>query len=241
MTRLAGRTALITGAAGGIGSAVARRFVAEGANVVLADVADADPLAAELAPRALPATLDVTQEADWTAAFALAREAFGALDILVNNAGIFRPGRLQATTRGDYEQLIRVNQIGTFLGLRQAANLPAGGAVVNVCSVAGSLGVPDAFGYAATKWAIRGMTKCAALDLAGQKIRVNSVHPGGVDTPMIAGAATGTDMAAIYAGQPIPRVAQPAEIAEVVVFLASNESSYCTGTEVLVDGGLSVG
>jgi 3alpha(or 20beta)-hydroxysteroid dehydrogenase len=239
--RLAGKTALVTGAASGVGAAVTRLFAAEGANIVLGDIVDSTSVAAEIGDAAVVIELDIAAESAWKNGFQAAASHFGGVDILINNAAKYRPGTLVETSEADYRELVQVNQIGTFLGLRQAAtDLRSGGAVVNVCSVAGFVGVTHAFAYAATKWAIRGMTKCAALELAERRIRVNSVFPGGIDTPMIAGDATGTDMDLIYASQPIPRVAQAAEIARAVLFLASDDSSYSTGTELLADGGLSI-
>lgn len=241
MKRLRGKRALVTGGASGVGAAVAEHFVEEGARVIVADVADASAACRALGPSAQFVRLDISSATDWSAAFAAGAEYFGGVDVLVNNAAIFRPGTLAETSEEDFLAQVRVNQLGTFLGLREAAaHLFGGGSIVNTCSVAGSVGVTHAFAYAATKWAIRGMTKCAALELAERRIRVNSVHPGGVDTPMIAGASTRTDMDAIYAHQPIPRVSQPVEIARAISFLASDESSYITGAELMVDGGLSV-
>ena len=161
--------------------------------------------------------------------------------MLVNNAGIVRTGFLEETSLADYRAVIEVNQVGTFLGMR--AVVPAmresgGGSIINISSNAGIEGVQGVIGYVASKWAIRGMTKTAALELGRYGIRVNSVHPGGVATPMIgADDFDSVDQDAVWSAQPIPRVGQPEEIANLVLFLASDESSYSTGSEFVADGG----
>lgn len=243
MTRLRGKVALITGAASGQGAAAARRFVAEGADVVLADVSDADgaALATELGGTASYQSLDVGDETAWAAAADQIRDRYGRLDILVNNAGMLHFSALESTTLADYERVIRVNQIGTFLGMRTAVPLmrDAGGSIVNISSVEGLGGMPFLIAYAASKFAIRGMTKVAAMELGQHGIRVNSVHPGAVDTPMISTALGGlaVDLAPIGARVALGRVAKPDEVANMVLFLASDEAAYCTGGEFVVDGG----
>lgn len=240
MGRLSGKTALITGAANGQGAAAARRFVAEGARVVLADVDDnaGKALSAELGANYV--RLDVSQEDDWAAAL----DACGPVTVLVNNAGVLHIAPLQETTLADYERVIRVNQTGTFLGMR--AVVPGmveagGGSVVNVSSIEGLRAAPLLTAYTASKYAIRGMTKVAALELAGKGVRVNSVHPGVVDTGLLPTALGGqpVDLSHVAKRVPMRRVAQPAEIAELVVFLASDESAYCTGAEFVADGGVT--
>jgi 3alpha(or 20beta)-hydroxysteroid dehydrogenase len=239
--RLAGKIALITGAARGQGAAAARRFVAEGATVLLTDVLDDDgrTLAAELGATYL--SLDVGDEAAWARAADLIRDRHGRLDVLVNNAGMLHFSAIESTTLADYERIIRVNQIGNFLGMRTAVPLmkDAGGSIVNISSVEGLGGMPLLVAYAASKFAIRGMTKVAAMELGAHGIRVNSVHPGAVDTPMVTSALGGVaiDNAPIGAAVALGRVAKPDEVANVVLFLASDESSYCTGSEFVVDGG----
>lgn len=243
MGRLNGKVALISGAARGQGEAEARRFVAEGARVVLGDVLEPECRAVveSLGEAARGLRLDVTQEEDWARAVATAQGAFGRLDVLVNNAGIVRTGFLEETSLADYRAVIDVNQVGTFLGMR--AVVPAmresgGGSIINISSNAGIEGVQGVIGYVASKWAIRGMTKTAALELGRYGIRVNSVHPGGVATPMIgADDFDSVDQDAVWSAQPIPRVGQPEEIANLVLFLASDESSYSTGSEFVADGG----
>jgi 3alpha(or 20beta)-hydroxysteroid dehydrogenase len=240
MGRLSGKAALITGAANGQGAAAARRFVAEGARVTLADVDDdaGKALAHELG--ATYVHLDVSQEDGWAAAL----DACGPVTVLVNNAGVLHFSLLHETTLADYERVIRVNQVGTFLGMRAVVPgmLEAGtGSIVNVSSVEGLAAAPLLTAYTASKFAIRGMTKVAALELAGKGVRVNSVHPGVVDTGLLPTALGGQPVDLSYVAKRVPmhRVGQAAEIAELVVFLASDDSSYCTGSEFVADGGVT--
>ncbi|MFI5954496.1 glucose 1-dehydrogenase [Cryptosporangium sp. NPDC051539] len=241
MGRLAGKVALITGAARGQGAAAARRFVAEGASVVLTDVLDEDgaKLAASLDSVYVP--LDVSSEEDWARAAGVVRERFGRLDVLVNNAGMLHFSALADTTLADYERVIRVNQFGTFLGMRTAVPLMRehGGSIVNVSSIEGLGGMPLLVAYASSKFAIRGMTKVAAMELGEHGIRVNSVHPGAVDTPMVSNALGGMPVPVEPIGKKVAlgRVASADDIANMVLFLASDESSYCTGSEFVIDGG----
>jgi 3alpha(or 20beta)-hydroxysteroid dehydrogenase len=244
---LEGRVALISGAARGMGAEEARLFAAQGAKVVIADVLDEEgkKTAAAIGEAAIYQHLDVTSEADWVAAVARAESVFGKLDVLVNNAGILRFGPLESTSLEDYERVIRVNQIGPFLGMKSA--IPAlrragGGSIVNISSLAGLIGIAGAVGYTSSKFALRGMTKVAALELGRDGIRVNSVHPGGVETPMTRplGDATDPDADREYT-TPIARIGRPDEIAQMVLFLASDKSSYCTGSEFVVDGGDNAG
>ena len=247
MGRLAGKVALISGGARGQGEAEARLFCAEGAKVVIADVLDESgrKVAAEIGESARYVHLDVTREADWARVVAETRAAFGHLDVLVNNAGIVRTGYLETHSLADYMAVVNVNQVGVFLGMRAvigAMKEAGGGSIINISSNAGLEGVEGVIGYAASKWAVRGMTKSAALELGQYGIRVNSVHPGGVDTPMLGGNELGHMLATNpFAGQPIPRIAQPEEIARLVLFLASDESSYSTGSEFTADGGRMAG
>ena len=247
MARLAGKVALITGAAGGQGAVEARLFATEGARVVLADVID-EPgrkLAAELGVSARYEHLDVSNERDWARAMASVMSAHGRLDVLVNNAGILRSAPLEHTTLDDYMAVIRVNQVGVFLGMRAAVapmRSSGGGSIINISSNAGMQGVQGVVSYVSSKWAVRGMTKTAALELGRYGIRVNSVHPGAVDTPMIATPEfEAVDRDGLYRSLPIPRMARPEEIAWLVLFLASDESSYSTGAEFVADGGISAG
>ncbi|RCW44534.1 3alpha(or 20beta)-hydroxysteroid dehydrogenase [Halopolyspora algeriensis] len=241
MPRLQDKVAIITGASRGQGAAEARRFVAEGARVLVADVADEDgkSLADELGEAAVYHHLDVSSEDEWASAVSAAESAFGRVDVLVNNAGILHFSALAETSLADYERVVRTNQIGTFLGMRAVIpSMGRGASIVNLSSVEGLAGMPFLVSYTASKFAIRGMTKVAAMELGQQGIRVNSVHPGVIDTPMIQDAAGG-DMDTSYVGKRVAlgRVGQPDEIADLVVFLASDESSYCTGAEFVADGG----
>jgi len=242
MGRLEGKVAIITGGARGQGAAEAELFASEGADVIASDVLDAD--GQKLAARTGVTFLhhDVTSEADWQRVVQAAVDRFGRLDILVNNAGIFRPGGVRDTKLADYRRVIEVNQVGVFLGMQAAA--PAmiangSGAIVNISSIAGMRGSRGALAYGASKWAVRGMTKSAAQELGRFGVRVNSIHPGVIDTPMlheIPGVDAG-GMENMLRRTPINRVADPIEVARLALFLASDDSSYCTGAEFIVDGG----
>ncbi|MBT4518859.1 MAG: glucose 1-dehydrogenase [Halieaceae bacterium] len=247
MKKLEGKVALITGGARGQGEAEARLFVEQGARVIIADVTDdaGAEVARSLGDAAHSIHLDVASEENWTAAIAETLDVFGRLDILVNNAGIFRIGLLESLSLADYMAVIEVNQVGVFLGMRavvQAMRGAGGGSIVNISSTAGREGVEGMIGYVGSKWAVRGMTKTAAMELGRYGIRVNSVHPGAVDTPLInSGEFAGVDQSAAYAGLPIPRVGQPEELAKLVLFLACDDSSYSTGSEFTADGGRLAG
>ncbi len=238
MGRLDGKVALITGAAGGIGAATAKLFASQGARLVLADLA---PLAA--APGVLTLHLDVTDEAGWSAAMEQAIARFGRLDVLVNNAGIFKMAPLEETSVAMFEQTVRINQLGVFLGMRAAAPVmkaQGAGSIINISSVGGLLGSPNNIAYSGTKWAVRGMTKCAATELAPFRVRVNSIHPGGVDTPMLTAQIHGAALAGVAAGTPLGRLASADDVAAMALFLASDDSSYSTGSEFVCDGGMSM-
>jgi 3alpha(or 20beta)-hydroxysteroid dehydrogenase len=246
MTRLAGKVALITGAAleRGQGACEARLFAAEGATVVLTDVQDeaGEATAAAIGGAARYARLDVADADAWDAVVAgvLARE--GRIDVLVNNAGIWHTGGLLETSPADYRRVVEINQTGVFLGMRAVAGAmrdAGGGSIVNISSAAGLRGDARIHAYVASKWAVRGMTKAAALELARFGVRVNSVHPGLIQTPMSA-----TEFAP---GRPDPgarvpmgRVGQPEEVAELVCWLASDASAYVTGAEIAIDGAATV-
>lgn len=242
--RLRGKVALISGAARGQGEAEARLFVAEGARVVLGDVRHelGEKVAASLGEAARYVPLDVAKEDHWQRAVALAEAEFGRLDILVNNAGIVGDlGPADLCTLESYQRTIAVNQIGPFLGMKTA--IPAlrragGGSIVNVCSVAGLYGIPGLVAYCASKWALRGMTKAVALEVGKDNIRVNALHPGSVETPMM---GADTNRAVLTRGQAIERVAQPEEMASAALFLASDESAFITGADLAADAGLSAG
>ena len=243
MGRLDGKVALISGGARGQGAAAARRFVAEGARAVVGDVLDAEAktLAEELGESAIAVRLDVTGEEDWAAAVEAAERAFGRLDVLLNNAGILKFAPLDEMSPDDYRAVVDVNQVGVFLGMRAvvpAMKRAGGGSIVNVSSVEGLRGSPGLVAYVASKFAVRGMTKAAAVELGKHGIRVNSVHPGVIDTPMIRQQGLeGLDLDALFRSVPLRRAGLPEDIASMVVFLASDESSYCSGAEFVVDGG----
>lgn len=229
-----------------MGAEHVRRFVAEGARVVFGDVLDdaGRQLAAEIGADCHYLHHDVTSESDWAAAVAEARERFGRLDVLVNNAGILRFQSIAEMSVRDFSTILNVNVTGSWLGIKTAApalTAAGGGSVVNVSSVEGFVGAAGLSAYSASKFALRGVTKSAARELGKHGIRVNSVHPGGIATPMTEAAGSGVDGGTFFAGLPIPRWGRPAEVTEAVVFLASDAASYCTGTEVVVDGGMLTG
>ncbi len=247
--RLSGKVAIVTGAARGQGAAEARLFAAEGARVLLTDLLEEQgrELAAEIGPSALFARQDVSSEPGWEQVVGLALSHFGGLDVLVNNAGIVHYASIFDHSADDYMRVIRVNQLGVFLGMRAAGaamGKRGGGSIVNISSIGGLVGVGGAIAYTASKHAVTGMTKVAALELAALNVRVNSIHPGGVDTAMVempdelrAGVRERGGMPQI----PLARIGLPEEIARAALFLASDESSYCTGTALLVDGGMLAG
>jgi 3alpha(or 20beta)-hydroxysteroid dehydrogenase len=250
VSALAGKVALITGAARGVGEATARRFAAEGARVILGDVLDGlgRAAAATIGDAARFVHLDVTSEDSWRDAVDGIRDDEGHLEVLVNNAGILRVGSLVDTSTDTFLEVMRVNQLGPFLGMRTAAPLliessPA--AIVNVSSTQGLEGYPGLVAYVASKFAVRGMTKTVALELAKHGVRVNSVHPTGITTPMLAAAAElrSADDGSRPAGGSVPlgRMCRPDEVASLICFLASDESSMSTGAEFLIDGGATAG
>ena len=242
--RLDGKVTLVTGAARGIGAAIARRFAAEGAQLLLTDAEEdgVRSLAAELGARS--ERLDVTSEEEWAGVARLASDAHGRLDVLVNNAGVFLAAPLQETSLEDFRRLQEVNQVGVFLGMRTIAPLMTergSGSIINLSSIAGRMGSPYLTAYAASKWAVRGMTKCVAKELAAAGVRVNSLHPGQIDTDMRTRQAERTPelIDKLVAGIPMRRIGTPEEVADAAVFLAADESRYVTGSEIVVDGGVS--
>lgn len=240
--KLEGKVAIITGAARGQGADEARAFVAEGAKVVITDVLpEVDAVAAELGDSALAIRHDVSDEAQWQAVAKAALDKFGKIDILVNNAGIFKPGEMAETTKDMFVSHFNVNQLGVFLGMKSvtaAMIANGGGSIINISSGAGQRGYPGIFAYLSTKWAVTGMTKAVARELAPHKIRVNSVHPGLINTPMIAGPEGSADsMKEIAATVPLGRIGTTADIVALVVHLASDASTYSTGSEFTADGG----
>jgi 3alpha(or 20beta)-hydroxysteroid dehydrogenase len=249
--RLDGRVVLITGAARGQGAAEARLFAQEGAAVVLGDVLDEEgaAVAGEIGERAAYVHLDVSREEDWARALDFATDAFGKLDGLVNNAGILRFNKLARTPLDEYMQVVQVNQVGAFLGMRTvvpALEAAGGGTIVNTASYTALAGMAYLTSYAATKAAVLGMTRVAALELAPKRIRVNAMCPGAVDTPMTnpnkGEDASSEELDRFYAKLvPLGRIGQPEEVARLALYLTSDDSSYITGQPFVVDGGWLAG
>jgi 3alpha(or 20beta)-hydroxysteroid dehydrogenase len=241
MAVLEDKVAIVTGGARGIGAAIVELFAAEGARVLATDILDDEgrQLAERAAGSVRYAHLDVTRERDWQESLATTKEDFGPVSVLVNNAGIVELGPIETTSLESFQHVLDVNLVGQFLGIKSVApsmRRAGGGSVVNISSDAGLTGYNGLASYVASKWAVRGLTKAAALELSSAKIRVNSVHPGFVRTPMTAGVPD-----SFADTQPIPRPGDPIEIARLVLFLASDQSSYCTGSEFVADGGVSAG
>ena len=252
MDRLAGRVALVSGGARGIGRAIAEAFVAEGASVCIGDVRRdlAAHCASDLGPSAMAVDLDVTDETSWSAALSDIDNRLGPVTILVNNAGLAEGAPFDETTLDSYRRVTEVNQTGVFLGMRSVISRmkSAGhGSIINMSSIDGLVGSPRIISYIASKWAVRGMTKAVAMEMGPFGIRVNSIHPGHVITEL--GLPDGVEPSAISAmveshasrHAPMQRTGTPEEIAAMAVFLASDESSYCTGAEFVVDGGFTAG
>ncbi|MEV0294197.1 glucose 1-dehydrogenase [Nocardia sp. NPDC050710] len=240
MGRLTGKVALISGGARGMGAAHARAMVAEDARVVMGDILadEGAALAEELGDNATYVHLDVREKQQWTDAVAEAVRRYGGLHVLVNNAGIVNGNLLVDFELAEWQRILDINLTGTFLGMQAAtpAMIEAGGgSIINISSVEGMRGSPGLHGYTATKFAVRGLTKSTALELAQYKIRVNSVHPGLIRTPMTEG------IPADFLQIPMGRAADPSEVSALITFLASDESSYSTGAEFVIDGGLTVG
>ena len=240
MGRVSGKTVLVSGGARGIGAAVVRRLADEGAQVVIGDVLDAEgrALAESLGGRGSFVHLDVTSPQDWDAACREAVDRFGGVDVLVNNAGIANFGSIEDYTLEQWNTIIAINLTGVFLGIKavvEPMKRSAGASIINISSTAGLQGYKDLPGYTAAKYGVRGLTKSVAIDLGPYGIRVNSVHPGAVRTPMTEGLEGGQDHVALH------RMGEPEEIANLVLFLASDESSFSTGAEFVADGGETAG
>ncbi|UOQ84888.1 glucose 1-dehydrogenase [Gracilibacillus salinarum] len=242
MSRLAGKVALITGGARGMGASHVKCFKQEGASVMIADILEEEgrALADQLGGNVQFKKLDVTKRNNWQEVIQYTEDIFGKIDILVNNAGISMNKSFEEITEEDYRKIVDINQISVFLGMQSV--LPAmkktgGGSIVNISSINGIVG--GAIGYTDTKFAVRGMTKAAALNLSPYNIRVNSVHPGVIETPMIMQEDSKETIETFSKHIPAGRVAKPEEVTQMVLYLASDESSYSTGSEFIVDGGLT--
>jgi 3alpha(or 20beta)-hydroxysteroid dehydrogenase len=243
MNRFEGRVALVTGGSRGMGAATVRRLHSEGASVVAADILDDDgkALADDLGDRVRFIHLDVTSEEQWKDVVAQTEREFGKLDVLVNNAGILKFNALADVPLEEFRQIIDVNLVGVFLGMKTA--IPAmkragGGAIVNVSSTEGMAATLFCGAYTASKFGVRGITKAAALEYAADKIHANSVHPGGMDTPMTRAVMDETGRKYVASKVPLRRMGTPEDVANVIAFLASDDAAYCTGAEVLIDGGV---
>jgi 3alpha(or 20beta)-hydroxysteroid dehydrogenase len=243
MGRLDGKVALITGGARGQGEAEARLFSAEGATVVITDVLDAQ---GEAVAREISGTYlhhDVASESRWADVVQEVKSRHGRIDILVNNAGIYRTSQMTETSLEEFRQVIDVNQVGVFLGMKHVGKQmmeQRGGAIVNISSIAGMRGGGNSIAYTASKWAVRGMTKSAAQVLGPYGIRVNSIHPGLIDTPMLHQVpGIDADPEAWQSRIPLGRIAEPVDVARLALFLASDDSGYVSGAEVTVDGGMT--
>jgi 3alpha(or 20beta)-hydroxysteroid dehydrogenase len=247
MARLQGKVAIVTGGARGMGAATSRLFAQEGAKVVIADVLDAEgeKLAQELKGSAIFQHHDVSDEASWRNTVDKAIATFGQVDVLVNNAGILLFKTLLETSKAEYERVLGINLTGMFLGIKAVAPHMIGrgkGSIVNVSSTDGMKGANGLGAYSSSKWGVRGLTRVAAMELGHKGVRVNSIHPGGIDTAM--GNPYAEDRSEVnkrYGFVPAQRVGDPSEAAQCSLFLASDDSSYCCGAELAVDGGMLTG
>lgn len=250
MGRVSGKVALVTGGGRGLGEAFVRLLAEEGANVAMTDI---DPAAASTADELGDAVLflpqDVRSEEGWSEVVAATEARFGPISVLVNNAGVTSPkvdGEIEKISRESYEHVIAVNQVGVYLGMK--AILPSmrragGGSIINISSVSGLLGKEHTIAYTASKFAVRGMSKVAAVEYGKHNIRVNSIHPGPIDTQMIYGpdGKPRPVISQIMESLPAGRFGQPREIAHMVLLLASDEMQYATGAEFVIDGGMTCG
>lgn len=251
MQRFENKTVVVTGAGGGMGVSHVRAYHAEGANVVIADrdTERGAALATELGERAVHVALDITSESQWTAAVATAEERFGPVSVLVNNAGVQQSAALiEHQDVEAFRRTLEVNVTGQFLGIRAVTpsmRRGGGGAVVNISSTMGNVGTAYYAAYTASKWAVRGLTRSAALELGRDGIRVNSVHPGVVSTPLITSPVAEGEhpIADLYSPEPfaVPRLGESTELAQLVLFLTSADATFATGSEFVLDGGLLLG
>ncbi|MFT4519546.1 MAG: 3alpha(or 20beta)-hydroxysteroid dehydrogenase [Halioglobus sp.] len=246
MARLDGKVAIVTGGSRGMGEATVRGLAEDGAKVLIGDVLDepGEALAAELGDAVEFIHLDVTQKNDWLAAVAAANK-MGALQVLVNNAAIVMQKTIMDTTEEEFMNIVRINQLGVFLGMQSAfesIKASGGGSIINVSSIDGLQSKNSLAAYSSTKWAVRGLTKAAAIEMGKYNIRVNSVHPGGIYTAMHGSDfITEEEANSFYQQHAIPRVGLPREVAALTIFLASDEATYSTGAEFIADGGWSAG
>lgn len=242
-----GRVVIVTGGARGMGAAIVRAFVASGATVVIADVLEAEgqTLANALGERAVFQRLDVSSERDWQSLRDFVLGRYARIDVLINNAGILQSGALLDVALGEFERVLQVNLIGPWLGLKTLAPTMVAvghGAIVNIASAAGLVGMAGIGAYVSSKWGLRGLTRSAAMELGPHGVRVNGIYPGGIDTPMANPQAVPREQINRgYAKQAIPRIGSPEEIAAACLFLASDAASYLCGAELAVDGGMSAG
>lgn len=242
MARLKGKVVMVTGAAQGMGASHAHLFIEEGAKVILTDLnaEKGQVFSADLGENALFVKQDVTSEEDWIAAIDTAESHFGPVDVLVNNAGITMTKSILDISLEEYRRIVEINQVSVFLGMKSviaSMRKAGGGSIVNISSINGLVG--GAVGYTDSKFAVRGMTKAAALECAAYGIRVNSVHPGVIETPMIGQGDTKAAVEEFATSIPLKRIATPDEVSRLVLYLASDDSSYSTGSEFVVDGGLT--
>jgi len=243
--RFIDRTVLITGAAGALGEAMAQGFAADGAKVIVTARKEKQgrELAATIGRGAIFVELDVTDEASWQGAIAAAEEQAGPLSVLINNAAYLAVGGVESVPVGEWRRVIETNLTGAFLGIRAVApsmRRNGGGSIVNISSIAGLHGTPGLAAYGASKWGIRSLTRTAAYELARDGIRVNSIHPGIIDTPLAYNPETGEELVPV-GGFAIPRMASVSEIARYVLFVASDDASFSTGSEFVADGGFGLG
>ena len=244
MTSFSGLTAIVTGAAGAMGEQEARMFAERGANVVLTDVRaeEGAAIADDIGKSAVFVPHDVSSESGWNTVIETALSAFGSVNVLVNNAAISKAIKLIDTDVDTFDLFYRINQLGVYLGMKSVVEpmkAAGGGSIINISSVAGLRGASTLFAYSASKWAVRGMTQSAALELARFKIRVNAVFPGVIDTPMNAPNPPGMNDVLVKT-TPLRRMGESHEVAEAVLFLASPEASFATGAELAIDGGMSI-
>lgn len=240
MGRLDGKVAMITGGARGMGAAHAKRFLEEGAKVMITDILETEgrAVAGNLGGNIKFMKHDVTKALEWEQAITETESTFGPVSVLVNNAGIALLKPIDNMTEAQYRRVIDVNQVSVFLGIKYvlaSMRRAESGSIINISSISGLHGNDDSIAYSASKFAVRGMTKSAAIELGKEGIRVNSVHPGITETPMVRKGRVSKLAKAI----PLQRTAQPEEVSDLIVYLASDESNYVTGAEFVIDGGLS--